>query len=66
MPFVQAAFAQPSDETAEAADIVERFLEASMVPDPETAAKYMAADVAITFTGGRKFAHPRETTGFNA
>jgi len=37
-----------------------------MVPDPETAAKYMAADVAITFTGGRKFAHPRETTGFNA
>jgi ketosteroid isomerase-like protein len=60
------AFAHPTDETAEAADIVEKFLVASMVPDPETAAKYMAADVAITFTGGRKFVHPRETTGFNA
>jgi ketosteroid isomerase-like protein len=66
MPSVQVALAQPNDETAEAADIVERFLVASMVPDPEMAAKYMAADVAITFTGGRKFAHPREATGFNA
>ena len=51
---------------AEAAGIIERFLVASMVPDPETAAGFMTADVAITFTGGRKFAHPRETTGFNA
>jgi hypothetical protein len=66
MPSTQAAFAPSTDETAAAADIVERFLVASMVPDPETAATYMAADVAITFTGGRKFAHPRETTGFNA
>jgi len=66
MPPARAAVAQSTDETAEAADIVERFLVASMVPDPETAAKYMAADVAITFTGGRKFAHPREATGFNA
>ena len=30
----------PSDETAAAADIVEKFLVASMVPDPETAATY--------------------------
>jgi hypothetical protein len=66
MPPARAAVAQSTDETAEAADIVERFLVASMVPDPETAAKYMAADVAITFTGGRKFAHPREAAGFNA
>ena len=62
----QAALMPPTDETVEAADIVERFLVASMVPDPETAATYMAADVAITFTGGRKFGHPREATGFNA
>jgi hypothetical protein len=60
------ALAMPTDETAEAAEIVERFLEASMVPDPETAARYIAADVAITFTGGRKYKHPRETAGFNA
>lgn len=54
------------DEAAQAADIVERFLVASMIPDPETAAGFMVADVAITFTGGRRFQHPRETTGFNA
>ncbi|UZE48902.1 nuclear transport factor 2 family protein [Rhodopseudomonas sp. P2A-2r] len=54
------------DATAEAAGIVERFLVASMVPDPETAAGFMAPDVAITFTGGRTFRHPRETTAFNA
>ena len=37
-----AAIATPTDETAEAADIVERFLVASMVPDPQTAARYIA------------------------
>jgi len=61
-----AAPAPVTDETAAAADIVERFLVASMVPDPETAATFMTPDVAITFTGGRKFKHPRETTAFNA
>ena len=54
------------DDTTSAADIVERFLVASMIPDPETAGTFMASDVAITFTGGRKFGHPRETTAFNA
>lgn len=54
------------DATTEAAGIVERFLVASMVPDPETAATFMTPDVAITFTGGRTFKHPRETTAFNA
>jgi hypothetical protein len=62
----RAALAIPTDETAEAAEIVEKFLEASMVPDPETAARYISADLAITFTGGRKYNHPRETAGFNA
>jgi ketosteroid isomerase-like protein len=62
----QTAHAVVADDAAEAAAIVERFLVASMIPDPETAATYMAADVAITFTGGRAFHHPRETTAFNA
>jgi ketosteroid isomerase-like protein len=62
----RSALAMPTDETAEAAEIVERFLEASMVPDPETAARYIAADLAITFTGGRKYTHPRDTAAFNA
>ena len=48
------------------AALVRDFLEASMVPDPERAASYMAADVVITFTGGRKYDHPSGTTGFNA
>jgi hypothetical protein len=58
--------AEPTDETAAAAEIVERYLVASMIPDPETAATFMTDDVAITFTGGRKMSHPRETAGFNA
>jgi hypothetical protein len=55
-----------ASETEEAADIVEKFLVASMVPDPDTAARYMADNVQITFTGGRQFTHPRETSAFNA
>lgn len=62
----KAAFIAPTDETAEAAAIVEAFLVASMVPDPETAARYISPELAITFTGGRKYSHPRETTAFNA
>ncbi|MEQ1868094.1 MAG: nuclear transport factor 2 family protein [Micropepsaceae bacterium] len=56
----------PTDETAEAAEIVERFLEASMVPDPVTAATFISPELSITFTGGRKYTHPRETAAFNA
>ena len=63
---LKAAVIMPSDETAEAAAIVEKFLTASMVPDPETAARYVAAPPKLTFTGGRKFSHPRESTAFNA
>jgi hypothetical protein len=61
----QAAIDTPS-ETQAAAAIVEAFLEASMVPDPVTAARYIADDLVITFTGGRKFSHPRESAAFNA
>jgi hypothetical protein len=59
------ARAVATDETTEAADIVERFLVASMVPDPQTAARYIADDLKITFTGGRRYTHPRETAAFN-
>jgi hypothetical protein len=60
------ALAPVTDDTAGAADLVERFLVASMIPDPETAGTFMSADVDITFTGGRKFKHPRDATAFNA
>ncbi|HEY8336490.1 MAG TPA: nuclear transport factor 2 family protein [Tardiphaga sp.] len=66
MPHTVTQLATPTDETAQAAAIVERFLVASMIPDPEAAAGFMTADVAITFTGGRKFGHPRDATAFNA
>src|SRR3954465_13166231 len=66
----KAAMITPSDGTAAAAaaaaEIVEKFLVASMVPDPETAARYIAEPLKLTFTGGRKFSHPRESTAFNA
>ncbi|KQO59825.1 MULTISPECIES: nuclear transport factor 2 family protein [unclassified Methylobacterium] len=48
------------------AAIVTAYLEASMVPDPETAARYMAPGIEIVFTGARVFRHPREVTAFNA
>ena len=57
---------QPSAKPRDAAGVVKAFLHASMVPDPQTAALYIADDLAITFTGGRKYRHPRETTAFNA
>ncbi len=60
------AVAMPTEETRRAAEIVERFLVASMVPDPETAARYISPELKITFTGGRRYGHPRETTAFNA
>ena len=48
------------------AQVVRAFLEASMVPDPETAATYLAAEVSITFTGGRQFARAADIAAFNA
>ena len=65
MPNAHIALAATEDTDAAAA-VVEAFLEASMVPDPQTAARYIAADLAITFTGGRKYRHPRDTAAFNA
>jgi ketosteroid isomerase-like protein len=62
----QAAAKLVPTEAEQAAEIVERFLEASMVPDPATAARYISDELKITFTGGRKYSHPRETAAFNA
>ena len=55
-------------ETAQLSDaaIVEAYLTASMIPDPDAAAAYMAPGTVITFTGGRTFDHPRGPTAFNA
>lgn len=57
---------ESSSAVAQAGRIVEAFLEASMVPDPVRARTYMAPDVRITFTGGRRFDDPAGTAAFNA
>jgi ketosteroid isomerase-like protein len=61
-----AAASPPVPGLSPEAEIVRLFLEASMVPDPETAQRYIAPELVITFTGGRKYSHPRETAAFNA
>ena len=66
MPNTRASSVATMEEPRDAAGVVEAFLHASMVPDPQTAARYIADDLKITFTGGRKYRHPRETTAFNA
>src|SRR5207253_8678808 len=45
------------------AEVVEAYLTASMIPDPEAASAYMKPGTIITFTGGREFDHPRGPTG---
>ena len=61
-----AGAAQSAADPARDAETVRIYLEHSMVPDPETAMTYMAPGVDITFTGGRKFKHPGESSAVNA
>lgn len=55
-----------TDLVTAAKDIVEVYLELSMVPDPEAAAAYIADDFEMTFTGGRRFSGPADSAAFNA
>src|ERR1044072_309853 len=48
------------------AEVVEAYLTASMIPDPDAASAYMKPGTVITLTGGREFDHPRGPTGLNA
>lgn len=45
---------------------VERFLEHSMVPDPEGAVALVVKDMKITFTVRRALTDPKDTAAFNA
>jgi hypothetical protein len=54
------------DRLTQACTTVEDYLEHTMVPDPIGASAFVADDLKITFTGGRKFTSPMETTAFNA
>ncbi len=50
----------------EAVAWVERYLELSMIPDPEAAARHVAPGYRLIFTGGRRFSSPAESAAFNA
>jgi len=47
------------------AETVRLFLEAHMVPDPVTAAKYVGPNFSLTFPGGRHYDHPSGASAFN-
>lgn len=51
---------------ARARQIVEEYLDASMIPDPVLARTFMAPEVQIFFTGARLFREPAGVTAFNA
>ncbi|MFZ3583524.1 nuclear transport factor 2 family protein [Loktanella sp. DJP18] len=55
-----------NDPVTHAIQVVESYLERSMIPDPEGASVYVADGLTITFTGGRAFTAPAQTTAFNA
>ncbi len=55
-----------SDPVADAKRVVETYLELSMIPDPEGAARHVATDFRLVFTGGRLFRSPAEAAAFNA
>ncbi|MGE0845265.1 MAG: hypothetical protein AB7L41_03290 [Flavobacteriaceae bacterium] len=57
---------EPQSRLEQDRETVRLFLEASMVPDPDTAMTYMAPDVDITFTGGRRYTHPSQSSALNA
>ena len=55
-----------TDPVTEAKAIVERYLELSMIPDPEGASAFLAPGFKLVFTGGRQFTSPAESAAFNA
>jgi len=57
---------QVPDGLEETIRIVEAYLDASMIPDPVAAARFISPDLIFTFTGGRRFDHPRDAAAFNA
>lgn len=54
------------DEIGKTRAMVERFLEVSMIPDPDTAASFLAPGAEIYFTGKTRMSHPREMAAYNA
>ena len=49
-----------------AASIVEEYLRVLMIPDPDTARRYLGPEFEIRFTGNRPMHDPAECAAFNA
>lgn len=54
-----------ADATAAKA-MVEEYLRLSMIPDPQAAARFLAPDLELIFTGGRRLKGPADCAAFNA
>lgn len=48
------------------AQIVDTYLSLLMIPDPDSARRFVAPDLRIRFTGGREMRDPAECAAFNA
>jgi hypothetical protein len=49
-----------------AAAVVDEFLHVVMIPDPDSARRFVSPEISIRFTGGRAMRDPAECTAFNA
>lgn len=52
--------------TPSPAEVVDEFLRLIMIPDPDSARRFVAPDLSIRFTGGRAMRDPAECAAFNA
>ncbi len=55
-----------TEAPASPAAVVDEYLRLLMIPDPVSAARYVAPDLRIRFTGGREMRAPAECAAFNA
>lgn len=66
MKDAQVVVVADSEVAHQAAQIVDSYLKTLMIPDPVGARKYIAPDLEIIFTGGRRMHDPAECAAFNA
>lgn len=55
-----------SSPTTTPAALVDEYLRLLMIPDPQSARRFVAPDLQIRFTGGRVMRDPAECAAFNA
>lgn len=66
MENAQIVIVADSDIAHQAAQVVDTYLKTLMIPDPVSARAYIAPDLEIIFTGGRRMHDPAECAAFNA